>query len=88
MTLTIDGILCQTPKQTHDYLHSILELPDYYGSNADALFDALMTIHTPLNIIIINADALQDTLGDYGETLLKVFTAINTKNPRIKVTIM
>ena len=40
----LDGEQMQNLRQAHCYLQQMLELPDYYGKNADALFDCLTEI--------------------------------------------
>ena len=39
--LTIDGQQFSDGKAVHRMLKTLLRLPDYYGGNADALYDAL-----------------------------------------------
>lgn len=39
--LTIDGLQFSDGKAVHRMLKTLLRLPDYYGGNADALYDAL-----------------------------------------------
>lgn len=39
--LTIDGRQFSDGKAVHQMLKTLLRLPDYYGGNADALYDAL-----------------------------------------------
>ena len=39
--LTIDGRQFSDGKAVHRMLKTLLRLPDYYGGNADALYDAL-----------------------------------------------
>ena len=39
--LTIDGRQFSDGKAVHWMLKTLLSLPDYYGGNADALYDAL-----------------------------------------------
>lgn len=58
-------------KQTHEYIAEVLEFPDYYGKNLDALFDCL-TEMGECSVIFTNLDALSE-LGDYSGALLAVF---------------
>lgn len=58
-------------QQAHEYIAGVLEFPDYYGKNLDALFDCL-TEMGECSISFINLDALCE-LGDYSGALLAVF---------------
>ena len=40
--MQIDGKLIK--KDGHDYLMEVLNLPDYYGKNLDALYDACVIL--------------------------------------------
>ena len=40
-TIMIDGSMYATPREMHLALKKMLDLPDYYGLNADALNDCL-----------------------------------------------
>ncbi|MCR5687780.1 MAG: barstar family protein [Lachnospiraceae bacterium] len=55
----------------HDYIAEVLDFPDYYGKNLDALFDCL-TDMDECSIVFTNLDALE-MLGDYSGALLAVF---------------
>lgn len=67
----------------HDYLMSVLPLPDYYGRNLDALYDCLMEM--PLCMISLqNIDALS-VLGDYALSFAEVFEAASTDNLRLMI---
>ena len=40
-TLFLDGRDYRAPRDVHEALKRLLHLPDYYGCNADALYDCL-----------------------------------------------
>ena len=41
MKIVLDAMKMQTKKEAHTYLKTMLELPEYYGGNLDALYDCL-----------------------------------------------
>ncbi len=50
----IDFSNCRYPMDLHNEIRKKLELPDWYGNNLDALWDALMgIIETPIDITVI-----------------------------------
>ncbi len=73
MRVTLDGKRMTTQQDTHDYLQKELQLPDYYGKNLDALWDLLSAYYESLHIVLLNAEAIEENLGDYGKKLLQLF---------------
>ena len=65
-------------EKAHEYIAEVLEFPDYYGKNLDALFDCL-TEMGECSILFINLDALE-MLGDYSGALLAVFEEAEQAN--------
>jgi len=47
--MQIDGKLIK--EDGHDYLMEILNLPDYYGKNLDALYDCLCEMEEEIELI-------------------------------------
>lgn len=41
MKYILDALKMQTKEEAHTYLKEVLELPDYYGKNLDALYDCV-----------------------------------------------
>ena len=60
--MEIDGNLIK--KEGHDYLMEVLNLPEYYGKNLDALYDCLCEIGVETDIILINSDKVSKDLID------------------------
>lgn len=58
--IEIDGRLIK--KEGHDYLKEVLNFPDYYGKNLDALYDCLTEIGVETKIKLINADLISNDL--------------------------
>ena len=76
MKITIlNGKRMRYNKSTHEYLKRKLQFPDYYGNNLDALWDMLTTINAPIEIILLNDEAVYENLGEWGEELVKVLMA-------------
>lgn len=70
--ITIDGRRMDSRADAHRYLQQQLGLPETYGRNLDALNDCLSEISG--HITITYAAAIRNTLGAYGQILLRVFT--------------
>lgn len=51
----------------------MLEFPDYYGKNLDALWDCLRDVELPLEVEWKDYKESKKWLGKYGEETLKVF---------------
>ena len=66
-------------KQAHLYLAEILEFPEYYGKNLDALFDCLTEIGE-CTIVLLGEPELRQN-GGYGVKILKVFEEAAQANP-------
>ena len=56
--ITLDGKYLQQTEAGHLYLMQMLDFPEYYGKNMDALYDLLTEIAEPVAIRIENPDAL------------------------------
>ena len=54
--MQIDGKLINS--DGHDYLMSVLNLPEYYGKNLDALYDCLCEMN--VEIELINSDFVEN----------------------------
>ena len=54
MTLTIDGRQFPDGQAVHRMLKTLLQLPAYYGGNADALWDVLSERNEPVNLQLLS----------------------------------
>lgn len=54
-TIFIDGNKYTSAKELHQALKMMLELPEYYGCNADALHDCLSERTGKVNLCILTA---------------------------------
>ena len=60
ISIEIDGKLIK--RDGHDYLKEVLNFPDYYGKNLDALYDCLTEIGVETKIKLTNADFINQDL--------------------------
>ena len=56
--MQIDGKLIK--KDGHDYLMDVLNLPEYYGKNLDALYDCLCEMECEIQLV--NPDYVDDDI--------------------------
>lgn len=80
----IDCSQMSSKENLHRYLKQILELPEHYGNNLDALFDCLTELSEPVVIEFDNVDRLIP-LGDYGEALMATFRDAALENPMLNL---
>ncbi len=71
----------------HNYLHQVLELPEYYGMNLDALHDCLTELVEPTEINVPAAVQDEEYLGWYGKQLLAVLEDAAEENEALQVNI-
>ena len=72
-------------RQAHQYLAQMLDFPDYYGKNLDALFDCLTELGDCTIVLDGGADLPQG--GGYGSKVLKVFEEAALANPLLRLEI-
>lgn len=77
--IILDGNHMKTKTQAHEYLKTMLCLPDYYGNNLDALFDCLTEMDA---LTIYFKNIVQDT---YGKKVWKVFRQAEKENSCIQI---
>lgn len=63
--LTLDCSQIESVAGLHLQLTELLDLPEYYGNNLDALADCLSEIHADTCLVLEDAEALERNLGDY-----------------------
>lgn len=51
--IKLDGL--RIKKESHDYIMEVLNFPDYYGKNLDALYDCLTDIGVRTEIHLVNS---------------------------------
>ena len=85
--ITLDLAKMKTQAEAHKYLGKVLEFPDYYGENLDALYDCLGDIGTPTIVTVPKKLGEKDGLGGYGVRMLKVFRLAAEQNSFLQVVI-
>lgn len=70
-------------KQAHRYLAEMLDFPDYYGKNLDALYDCLTDLGE-YTIALNGEDILRESEG-YGAKVLRVLREAAHANPNLKL---
>ena len=78
--IVLDAANMTEKEATHAYLKKALSLPDYYGSNLDALYDCLTELEDT-EIQFVNLDAA----GGYFAKVLSVFQEAQEENPRLQI---
>ena len=87
MKLVLDGEKIRSRDDLHKQMAAVLDFPEWYGGNLDALYDCLTDLMEEVNIHILHMSALKTTLGEYAERLLSVLKDAETLNLNIQVII-
>ena len=82
-TIIINGSEMTSKERAHEYLKDMLDFPEYYGNNLDALCDLLNEKTEPVEIRLINSLDMVKLLGTYGNSLLDVFKDVSIENENI-----
>lgn len=84
----LDGCSMTSKETAHTYIKQRLNLPPYYGENLDALWDMLSTYSNTISIYLINEEALNENLGEYGNLLKEVFQEASNENDNINFAVI
>lgn len=76
---TIDGRNMTTRAAAHQEIAQALQLPVYYGSNLDALWDVASTFEA--DVTMANPGAMLNALQGYGCKLLATLYEAAERNP-------
>ena len=81
----LNGYQIRDRRELHTHLARVLELPDWYGANLDALLDCLTNPCLPTVLQILGMDALTSALGeDYADALCRVLVRAHRENPAFR----
>ena len=72
-------------EQAHEYLAQMLNFPEYYGRNLDALFDCLTEL-SDCTIILKGEETLSQ--DSYGTRVRKVMEKAAQSNPGLKLEVV
>jgi ribonuclease inhibitor len=80
--VVFDSSHVETIAQLHDELARMLDFPDYYGANLDALYDCLSgEMELPLTLVWKNFQVTKSKLGKEAVKLLKVMKDFAREDP-------
>ncbi len=60
---SFDLSACYSPEDVHDVIRDVLPLPEYYGGNLDALYDALTDPHAPWELTFTGCQTVRAIVG-------------------------
>lgn len=87
-TIVVDFENVKYLMEMHQLLKKTFELPDYYGSNMDALWDCLnCSFNEPVSIKLQNLKKLPESLHESVSTMLDVFKDLEKENEEITLII-
>ena len=73
MNVILDGSKLKNQNDFHKEIKELLQFPDHYGENLDALWDCLTSwIDTPLTIIWKDFENSKLNLGEFADKALSV----------------
>ena len=81
--IILDGNLLSDAAKVHDYLMEMLEFPEYYGKNLDALHDCL----TDLEDVEVTITVPEED-GAIFQRILRVFKAADRENETLHLNIL
>lgn len=83
MEVRLDGRYLEEPDAAHVYLAEKLGLPEYYGSNLDALYDCLTEISEKMHLVIVLTG--ESANSSYLRRLLAVMRDAEEENRFLKM---
>lgn len=74
MIVQLNGAAIHTAEEFHEAISLLLQFPDHYGRNLDALWDCITTgDHLPVTMIWKDFALSRERLGDYADAITQVF---------------
>ena len=88
MKVILKGSEIKSISDFHKQIKTLLELPDYYGENLDALWDCLTGwISTPLTLVWEDFNVSKVVLGEFADKAKKVFEGAEKEISGFKIEI-
>ncbi len=85
-TVILNGEDFSTIEELHRTLQQVLDLPDHYGGNLDALWDSLTGgVELPLQIEWLNYERSRELLGPYAEQVLDLMEEVQGEGNGFRV---
>lgn len=72
-------------RSAHEYLEEVMNFPEYYGRNLDALYDCLLEVRECDIVLQYEKEACLE--GTYGERIIEVLEEAAFENPLIKLSV-
>lgn len=85
--ITIDGAKIQTKEELHEAFAAMLNFPEWYGRNLDALHDCLTEIREETVIHIEDFDDLEEHLPLYARIVVRVVRHACRENQSLSYTV-
>ena len=85
--IILDGSLMTDKLAAHEHMARMLDFPAWYGKNLDALWD-MLSASGELEIELINAPALLNSLDTYACRLLSCLYEADKENENIRFVVL
>ena len=83
MKIILDGRVCTDRAETHLYLKEMLDFPEYYGMNLDALYDCASTLKD-VEVHLFYWHLMVEQLGHYGQLVIETLSEASQENPHFE----
>ena len=87
LTIFIDADRYASARALHLALKMLLDLPEHYGCNADALYDCLTEMSEPTELVVPKKVADEAYLGWYGQQFLQMLEDAAAANEALQITL-